>query len=216
MSNIITKKKNKFLFIFDNYIQSENFDCYVDQLSQLENVFILITTIDTNVVEKLKERFKINSKSFNLEPFSLEESENFVKTQLKEKINDENELNRLVSLFDFSGKNRPYVLNKIIASIKLSNEPFSELTQIKHKLTEEYAKDNLFQLLKKDDKTWNLLKYSSFLVFIFFKKSIFLINHSLLLGKNIYISYLKFFSIIFSIISITLFFIKIGCSILYI
>ncbi len=142
----------KFLFIFDNYIQSENFDCYVDQLSQLENVFILITTIDTNVVEKLKERFKINSKSFNLEPFSLEESENFVKTQLKEKINDENELNKFVSLFDFSGMTKPCVLTELVDFVKSKINIVSPFNLVYKEILEKKNQEFNHMILKNNIK----------------------------------------------------------------
>lgn len=164
----------KILFILDNCDKYEDIGSYIKNLQR--NTLVLITTRDSSFREHLREE---NSHIIYLQPFSQEECIEFMKKNLDNKENEmqdkqvskfnEEDLIELLPLIGFS--NRPYVLNKFAALIKLKTESKSLKTLIneyKDEKVNDFRKiiqeDELFDLLvTKEPSSWKILKYSSFL-----------------------------------------------------
>jgi tetratricopeptide (TPR) repeat protein len=153
ITTITNKLKNlnkRILFIFDNYDdESSNTMKYIIKLTEITNVFILITTTFFEFKEKnncLKFLF--------LQPFSEKETNDFIRSNLKE-IND-SDLNQLTKKIDLNNK-RPYILNKIVSEIKLKYENKSLQS-----ILDELKEYSLYDKLVNDENSWKILQYSSF------------------------------------------------------
>jgi tetratricopeptide (TPR) repeat protein len=165
----------KILFIFDNCESFLNIERFVLMFTNLKNVFILITTRN----EKLIENFNINQR-FHLifiEPFNQEETFQFLRNSLGNKLRNENDLIELANVFGFLNRPiRPILLDKITAFVKLKIGDtiklrlFLDEIKSSEKNEDEYKsilnQDNykLFEvLIKKERKAWKILKYISML-----------------------------------------------------
>jgi tetratricopeptide (TPR) repeat protein len=169
VNNKLHKLEEKILFIFDNCDNHENLASYLNNLP--ENIFVLITTRDSTLAEQLN----INSDSEHivLEPFEENESFDFIRNSFGKRLKNENDIIELVDLIDISKqKIRPYILNKMVAFVKLKIGPITSMKSFieKAKLNQDVAKiifgdDELFfsELITGDNETWEILKYSSFL-----------------------------------------------------
>ena len=157
----------KILFIFDNCDNFENIEKYIRNLEK--NTFVLITTRDSSLKDKLSEK---NSHIIYLQPFTQEESIEFLKNNIDSKVNEE-DLVELLNLFGFSNQSiRPYILNKLVALIKLKTKlrTFKTLlNEYKNQKIDDFTRkiinqDEIFDILvKKEPNSWKILKYSSFL-----------------------------------------------------
>jgi len=153
ITKITNKLKNldkRILFIFDNYDdESSNTMKYIIKLSEITNVYILITT----TFFKFKEKNNCLEFLF-LQPFSEKEINDFIRSNLKE-IN-ESDLNQLTKKINLNDK-RPYILNKIVSEIKLKYENKSLLS-----ILDELKEYSLYDKLVHDENAWKILQYSSF------------------------------------------------------
>lgn len=164
----------KVLFIFDNCDNLKSVGLYLSIISNLENVFFLITTSDENLsgdIDSLLQR-GVASKRLLIEPFSKTESLQFLKNNLERKIQDENDLIEFLDLTGFSNSPiRPYILTRMVAYVKLKTGETIRLKSFNNDLkSKKVLKENVYEgnemfdtLIKRDKEAWNLLKYSSFL-----------------------------------------------------
>jgi len=150
-----------FLFIFDNCDGYDQIENYITQLSDIKNVFIIITAIDKSFT-----KFDF----IEIEPFNEEESIEFLRKKL-ESIS-ETEITELIGFFDFKkNQMRPYALNKITAFIKLNIEkeiPLKSLIESmksKDKQTYEEIIDNeFFNLIREQhENSIDVLEFISFM-----------------------------------------------------
>jgi len=141
-------KNSKILFILDGFENDKTENIFINELSKLSNVYFLITTRS----HLLKELY-YESELIELEPFSKLEANEFIKTNLSNKIRD-SELKQLIesSYLAISENLKPYLLNKLVAYIKLNLNDLSF----------NYEEDDLFNNLKKDVATWKFLQICSF------------------------------------------------------
>jgi tetratricopeptide (TPR) repeat protein len=168
IKNKLFNLNEKIIFIFDNCDSYENIECYLTMLSILKNKYVLITTRSDTFIENLRPE---NSVHICLEPFNENESIEFVKKNLGNKLKDENDVKDLLDLYDFSSRiMRPYLLNKMLAYVKLKIRSTKTLKQFikenKACCNTSYIKEDnqLFEILeKKENDSWKLLKYASFL-----------------------------------------------------
>ncbi len=163
--------KFSFLFIFDNYEENECTINYINQLSDLNNVFILVTTKDIKLKEKLSSKDSI---FIYLEPFESLETIEFIKKNLQYAQydnNNESEINELIKLFQ-NEKVRPSILIKIVAFINIKLEQNIKLNSIinefkkndKKNFEEVITDDDFFNLIRqKNENSFDILNYSSFL-----------------------------------------------------
>ncbi len=137
-------KKTKILFVFNDCENYENIQSYI---KPNENIFFLITT---------KNRFFISRKNkslfekFDLNPFSQNECKDYLK-------NNEIEIKLKTNTI------QPYVLNKMIAFVKLKRLHGMELNHNDF-IDKTYTDEELFKILiENDNNAWNILKFSSIL-----------------------------------------------------
>ena len=167
VNNKLHKLEEKILFIFDNCDNHVNVASYLNNLS--ENIVVLITTRDSTLAEQLN----LDSEHIVLEPFDENESFDFIRNSFGKRLKNENDIIELVDLIDISKqKIRPYILNKMVAFVKLKIGPIKSMKSFieKAKLNQDVAmilfgNDELFfsELITADNETWEILKYSSFL-----------------------------------------------------
>jgi len=167
VNNKLHKLEEKILFIFDNCDNHKNVASYLNNLPG--NTFVLITTRDSTLAEQLN----LDSEHIVLEPFEETESFDFIRNSFGKRLKNENDIIELVDLIDISKqKIRPYILNKMVAFVKLKIGPITSMKSFieKAKLNQDIARiifgnDELFfsELITADNETWEILKYSSFL-----------------------------------------------------
>lgn len=157
----------KILLIFDNCDNYQNIACYLYNFP--ENVFILVTTRDGTLFESIQQI----ADHFIVEPFEENESLDFIKKNLGNRLKTDQDLLRLFSLVSLNFENkkiRPYLLNNMIAFIKLKIGLIKDagrfiekaFQDIKIKMFNE--QDQLFnELINSNKPTWSLLTFSSFL-----------------------------------------------------
>ena len=121
----------------------------------MENIYFLITTR----ISTLKNIYS-GSESISVELFDKKETNDFVKTSLSNIIS-EIELNQIIESLNLKYENiRPYVLNKIVASIKLKIH--NNLSIKMDNNLYDYEKDTLFDDLIRDENSWQFLQICSF------------------------------------------------------
>lgn len=160
----------KILFIFDNCDSYENVENYIKNINinyQL-NIFILITTRDSTLEEKLRQD---KSHIIKLDPFNYDQSCEFAKKSLGERVKDEKDIKDLINLIGLESI-RPHILRKLIATIQLKTEvkPLKKLikeykTIRKSDINKVFIEENeiFYLLIENYMESWNILKYCAFL-----------------------------------------------------
>lgn len=159
--------KEKILFIFDNCDDYQSIECYLNNLPS--NVLILITTRDSMLFNDIGER---NDQIDHLivEPFDENECKDFIRKNLGNRLKNDQDLSRLVELIEYERKKiRPYLLNNIIAFIKLKiglTRDLGEFLARAHNDTRNsmFNDDKLLnEIIITNRNAWTILIYSSYL-----------------------------------------------------
>ena len=158
------EEKTNFLFILDNLIENKE-DKWIENFLTLmpENVFILITSRNSNVLSNLK-TIKKKAKSLEVKYFTQEQGEEFFKENInKKRTLSKNEKDLLEEYFN-GGQVLPYDLNLLV---NVLNE--NELLKIDRFLSGyqelcETIFDELYKIMSEQSKeSWSSLEYCSFI-----------------------------------------------------
>ena len=151
------EEKKKFLFILDNLIQNEE-DEWVENFLTLmpENVFILITSRNSNVLSA--------SKSLEVKYFTKEQGEEFFKAKINKDRNLSKKETDLLEEYFNGGQVLPYDLNLLVNDLN-KNELFTIETFLTgYKKMCDIIFDKLYEVISKQSKeSWSTLEYCSFI-----------------------------------------------------
>ena len=137
-------KKTKIMFIFND---CENYESIQNYIKPHENIYFLIATRNKYFINK---KNKSLFEKFDLNPFNQNECLDYLK-------------NAQIEINLKANRIQPYVLNKIIAFVKLKSLHKMEFNE--SDLTNNAYRDKeLFEILiEKYNSAWNILKFSSIL-----------------------------------------------------
>jgi len=167
IKEMLHETKKNILLIFDN---CENYQIIKDYVEMAGNFKILITTRNSNIFKYLNRE---DAKEIVLEPFDEEESSDFIMKNFDGRIK-ETEPKEILQLLEqpLNLKILPIVLVKLVALIILSLKPFQKIDK---KFLWEFKRTNAKELrltllneeifdllLEKNEKSWKVLKLSSF------------------------------------------------------
>jgi len=160
-------QNKKILFVFDDCNDYKNIGDYISAFSSLKNVFILITTRDSQLIE-----MNVNYiEKITLDPFNKIECYDYLRKSLTSQLSD-TELHQLMNLFVTTNDSiRPIILDKIIAFLKLNQRPFMPLSQFIKEIEQNenfnkinFEQNNIFDIIQSNDQIgWEIMKVSSFL-----------------------------------------------------
>ena len=121
----LIESNKRVLFIFDNCNNFENIENFIRHLER--NILVLITTRDSSLKDKLSEKY---AHIIYLQPFTQEESIEFLKNNIDSKVNEEDLVKLLNSTNFFSNQRiRPYDLNKLVELVN-SKTRFKTLNRL--------------------------------------------------------------------------------------
>ena len=146
IKNKLNKTTENILFIFDNCDNYQSIEDYVDMISTLKQLKILITTRRSNLIEELNSK---DAKEIFLEPFNENECIQFIMNSFSIKKEESKELLKLLETQSDELK-RPNDLIKLIAYVNLNFKPFQSKVTIKfiNELSEKRRKKSQLLLMK--------------------------------------------------------------------
>jgi hypothetical protein len=124
-TRIRSAKNEKVVFVFDDCENYENIKDYLQMTDVLNNLKIIITTKDYNLIQNDSKH------QVNLEPFEEDESIDFLMKYFS--LKDRTIAKYIIDFLDVSQdsiKIRPIVLNKLAALINLSKGKLQKLSQL--------------------------------------------------------------------------------------